>query len=247
MKKSLMVLLCFFLSFSVTSCSRDDGRPHTSAALEVGTDMSNPEEKEHETMQDPIELGLTINNTYYPVPIALKQLLKDGWSISDQAPYFMYPMVGEDYYEIRTNWSLSEEGDGIRAGGSIIRLLEKDGVLLEVTITNQADTEMDEPYQKIEDGVVDSITVFYDEAHTSIKLNDTELSRLTPEMLLEDYPVSDGWTHSPSDYCDNPEFGISTEYYIAGNLDNCNRTISIYFDLENTAFKISVLNQTHLN
>lgn len=203
-------------------------------------------EGKYEMMHDTIELGLTINNTYYPIPRALKQFIDDGWSISNQTPYFMHPMVGEGYYETRANLSLSKDGSGICLGGSIIRLLEKDGVLLEVTIANQPEPEKDEKYQKIEDGVVESITVFYDEVHTSIKLKDMELSSLTPEALLAAYPGSEGWIHSPSNYSNHPEFGISIDYYICRNLDNCQRTISIYFNLEYTAFKITVLNQTPL-
>ena len=70
--------------------------------------------------------------------------------------------MGEEYYETRADWSLSKDGQEILPGGSIIRLLEKDGVLLEVTITNQVSTGSDTPPQKIEDGVVDSMVVFYD-------------------------------------------------------------------------------------
>lgn len=249
MKKLFIFTMCFLLAFPMTACGKEEGSSHLPPPSEPVTDPTISEEKEGETerMQDSAVLGLTINDTYYPIPISLRQLIDDGWSISDQAPYFLFPMVGEDYYEIRANWSLSEDGEGILPGGSIIRLLEKDGVLLEVTITNQAFSEEGEPYQKIEDGVVDSMTVFYDEAHTSIQLNDRELSSLTPENLLADYPVSDGWTHSPTNYRDHPEFGVSTLYDISGNLDNCSRSISVSFDLDNTAFQISVLNQTPLN
>lgn len=248
MKKLLIVSLCFLLSFPMTACSNEEDSPHTPVVSEVAADITALEEtgQEGETMQDSVEWELAINGTDYPIPIALKQLLHDGWKISDRTPYFLYPMVGEDYYEMRTNWSLSKDGEGILPSGSIIRLLEKDGVLLEVTITNQADSETDEPSQKIEDCVVDSITVFYDEAHTSIQLNGKELSSLTPEMLLEDYPVSNGWTHCPSNYRDHPELGVSTEYYISGDLDNCTRTVCVSFDLEDTAFKVSVQNQAPL-
>ena len=146
-------------------------------------------------------MGLAVNGTYYAVPSALQQFIADGWTISDQMPYFLRPMVGEDYYEIRTDWSLSQDGQGILPGGSIIRLLEKDGVLLEVMITNLAQDQEAEPYQKIENGTVTSITVFYDNTRTSIQLNGKELNSITPEILLEDYPTEEGWTHAPNDYC----------------------------------------------
>lgn len=250
MKHILTFAICFCLSLSMTACSSEsDSPPIVTPALEaVVSSTPSPEGNESEdvAVQDEIEFGLTINGTYYSIPNTLKQYLNDGWSISEQTPYFLNPMVSEDYYDVRANWSLTEDGQRIYPGGSIIRLLEKDGVLLEVTIANQVDPWEDGKEQNIEDGIVDSITVFYDEAHTSIKLNDMELSSLTPETLLAAYPGSDGWTHAPSNYSDYPEFGISLDYSITHNLDYCNRTISIYFDLDYTAFKITVLNQTPL-
>ena len=155
--------------------------------------------------------------------------------------------MGEEYYETRADWSLSKDGQEILPGGSIIRLLEKDGVLLEVTITNQVSTESDTPPQKIEDGVVDSMVVFYDEKHTSIKLDNQELNHVTQDYLIERYPSSDGWTHLPNTYSDHPEFGISTEYTIENDLDQYSRSITIDFDLENKPFKVSVCNETPLD
>lgn len=251
MKHILTFAICFCLFLSMTACSSEsDSLPIVTPTLEamVVSSIPSPEENEtgNEAMQDTIEFGITINDTYYSIPSALKQYLDDGWSISEQTPYFLHPMVSEDYYDVRANWSLTEDGQRIYPGGSIIRLLEKDGVLLEVTIANQVNPWEDGKEQKIEDGVVDSITVFYDEAHTSIKLNDMELSSLTPETLIAAYPGSDGWTHAPSDYSSRPELGTSIAYDIEHNLDNCNRTISIYFDPDYTAFKVTVWNETPL-
>ena len=249
MKKFLLFAICFLLFLPATARSdENDGSRDLVISDAVGgtADMEEMERK-NEMAQDRVEFGLTINGTYYPIPIALEQLIRNGWTISDHTPYFEYPLAGEGYYEARMNLSLSKDGGGIRAGGSIIRLLEKDGVLLEVTIANQADSEGDAQYQKIEYGVVDSILVFYDEKHTSIKLNDKELSSLTQEILQEDYPADDGWIHCPTNYRNHPEFGVSTEYSIEKNLDNCDRIIFVYFDLNDTAFKISVRNQTHLD
>ena len=146
---------------------------------------------------------------------------------------------------MRTDWSLSKDGKGILNGGKIIRLLEKNGVFLEVTIANQ-DTESNEPYKKIEDGVVNSITVFYDKKCSSIKINNKELSSLTPDILFKDYTGSDGWEHIPTNYRNHPEFGISTEHTIMKIIDNNKRSITIYFDLENRAFKVQLLNQAPL-
>lgn len=193
-------------------------------------------------MEKDIDFGLTINNKYFPVPITLEKLIKDGWKISDKTPYFLNPLVGEDYYEVRKDWSLSEDKKSIIKGGKIIRLLEKDGLFLEVTITNQNISEDDEKYQKIEEGVVNSILVFYNKVINSIKLNNRELRDLTPDILIKDYSLNDGWEHIPTNYRNHPEFGISTEYTI----DNNKRSISIYFDLENKPFKVEILNETPL-
>lgn len=247
MKKLLVFAICICLSIPMASCSnRSSSRVQAAPTTEItatSTSETEGKEGEYEMPQDVIDFGLTINNIYYPIPSALKQFLDDGWSISSQTPYFLQPMVSEDYYEMRADLSLSEDGKEIRAGGSIIRLLEKDGVLLEVTIANQSEPETDDSCQKIEDGIVDAITVFYDEAHTSIRLNNMELSSITPESLLAAYPVSDGWTHAPSNYSDYPEFGIATDYEITKHFDDCNRLISVYFNLENTAFKITALSE----
>lgn len=251
MKKILTLVIYFFPSLSMVACSNGGGNPnYTKPTPEIVTANTSynttGNEGKYEMIQDVIEFGLTINDTYYPIPSALKQLLDNGWSISTQTPYFLLPLASEDYYEARANLSLSDDGEGIRAGGSIIRLLEKDGELLEVTIANQADSEKDGKFQKITDGIIESITVFYNDMQTSIKLNDIELSSLSRETLLASYPGSDGWTHIPTNYSNHPEFGISTEYCITRHLDNCNRSISIYFNLENTAFGIIVENEMPL-
>lgn len=251
MKKILTLAIYFFPSLSMVACSNNRGgnlnySKSTPEIVATNTNYAKGNESEYKMIQDVIEFGLTINDTYYPIPSTLKQFLDNGWSISAQTPYFLLPLASEDYYEARANLSLSDDGEGIRAGGSIIRLLEKDGELLEVTIANQADSEKDGKFQKIADGIIKSITVFYNDMQTSIKLNDIELSSLSRESLLTSYPGSDGWTHIPTNYNNHPEFGISTEYCITRHLDNCNRSISIYFNLENTAFGIIVENEMPL-
>lgn len=222
MKKYLMFITCLLLIISINI-------------------YGVTKESDNKMVKNNFEFGLTINNKFFSVPSTLKQLIDDGWVISDKKPYFLNPLVGEDYYPIRTDWSLSKDGKGILNGGKIIRLLEKNGVFLEVTIANQ-DIESDEPYKKIEDGVVNSITAFYDKKCSSIKINNKELSSLTPDILFKDYTRSDGWEHFPTNYRNHPEFGISTEH----NIDNNERSITIYFDLENRAFKVQLLNETPL-
>ena len=232
MKNFRALMMCCFLVL-LTACGREGGTAQTPVASEEITESITqmPDEQESEAMPENMELGLTVNGVYYPIPISLKQLTDDGWKISGQTPYFLEPFVGEE----------------ILPGGSIIRLLEKDGVLLEVTITNQVSTGSDTPSQKIEDGVVDSMVVFYDEKHTSIKLDNQELNHVTQDYLIERYPSSDGWTHLPNTYSDHPEFGISTEYTIENDLDQYSRSITIDFDLENKPFKVSVCNETPLD
>lgn len=220
MKKFLMFITCFLLTISITN--------------------SKEVESENKMLKNNYEIGLKINDVYFSVPSSLKQFLDDGWKISDKEPYFLQPLVGEDYYKIRTNWSLSKDGNGIIKGGKIIRLLEKDGVFLEVTIMNQDISEDSELYKKIEEGVVNSITVFYDKKCTSIKLNEKELNSLTPDILIREYPLNDGWEHIPTNYSNYPEFKTSLEYTIMKIIDNNERSITIYFDLENRAFKVNI-------
>ena len=106
MKKILIFTLCFLLTFSMTACAKEDTLSippdNSEAALnttssEVTKDVNTSEEmdNENEMKQDNIEFGLAINDTYYPIPITLKQLVNEGWSISDKTPYFLNPMVGE--------------------------------------------------------------------------------------------------------------------------------------------------------
>lgn len=91
------------------------------------------------------------------------------------------------------------------------------------------------------------MVVFYDEKHTSIKLDNQELNHVTQDYLIERYPSSDGWTHLPNTYSDHPEFGISTEYTIENDLDQYSRSITIDFDLENKPSNVSVCNETPLD
>lgn len=255
MKKLLMCVLCCMISLSMAACDNTNvnsseaalsdavaSSPRLEPAAEETVNLGEAEIK-NEMPQDGVEMGLAVNGTYYAVPSALQQFIADGWTISDQMPYFLRPMVGEDYYEIRTDWSLSQDGQGILPGGSIIRLLEKDGVLLEVMITNLAQDQEAEPYQKIEDGTVTSITVFYDNTRTSIQLNGKELNSITPEILLEDYPTEEGWTHAPNDYCAYPELGVSTDYLVMYDSGSESRSVEIYFDLDNIASKVQVVDK----
>ncbi len=107
MKKFFILILCFLLTLSMTACAKEDTlsiqSDNSESALnttssEVNKDVNTSEELdgENEMKQDNIEFGLTINDIYYPIPITLKQLVNEGWSISDKTPYFLNPMVGED-------------------------------------------------------------------------------------------------------------------------------------------------------
>lgn len=217
-----------------------------SKELEIGNTLSiNSEKMENKDsmIQYNNKFGIEVNGTYFPIPSALKEFINNGWKISDKKPYFLNPLVGEDYYNMRTNWSLSKDKKSILKGGKIIRLLEKDGVLLEVTIANQNILENDSPTQAIEEGIINSMIIFYNETCDSIKLNNKELKNLTPDILIKDFPLSDGWQHIPTNYSNHPELEISSEYTTMKIMDNNEISITIYFNLENRAFKIEVSNQ----
>lgn len=252
MKKILTCILCCLLSLSMTACDNADAAPSEAVSSDAAVSSSRLETATEETVsdnempQDSAEMGLAVNGIYYAVPSELQRFIADGWTISDQQPYFLRPMVGEDYYEERTDWSLSQDGQGILPGGSIIRLLEKDGVLLEVLITNLEGGQQAEPYQEIGDGTVTSITAFYDDTRTSIQLNGKELNRITPEILAADYPAEEGWIHAPNDYLSYPELGVSTDYLVMYHNGSGSRSVEIYFDLDNTAFKVQVVNEPEM-
>ena len=131
MKNLRILMMCCFLVL-LTACGREGSTAQTPVASEekTGSITQTPDEQENEAMPENMELGITVNDVYYPIPVSLKQLTEDGWKISGQTPYFLEPFVGEEYYETRADWSLSKDGQEILPGGSIIRLLEKDGVLL---------------------------------------------------------------------------------------------------------------------
>lgn len=226
-KRFLIVVIYFILFIPIIVVGANNSRV-------ISEDM---EEK------NKMKLEVEINDIYFSVPSTLKEVIAKGWKISDREPYFLKPLIGEDYYEMRTNWSLSKDKKSIAKGGRIIRLLEKDGVLLEVTIANQNIDEDDEPFQKIEEGIVDSIVIFYDKTHSSIKLNGIELKELTPDIILKNYPVNEGWEHIPTNYRNHPEFETSLEYTVMKIVGNSEESITIYFDLDNRAYKVEILNQ----
>ena len=121
MKNLQILMMCCFLVL-LTACGREGGTAQTPVASEEITESITqmPDEQESEAMPENMELGLTVNGVYYPIPISLKQLTDDGWKISGQTPYFLEPFVGEEYYETRADWSLSKDGQEILPGGSII-------------------------------------------------------------------------------------------------------------------------------
>ena len=114
MKNLQILMMCCFLVL-LTACGREGGTAQTPVASEEITESITqmPDEQESEAMPENMELGLTVNGVYYPIPISLKQLTDDGWKISGQTPYFLEPFVGEEYYETRADWSLSKDGQEI--------------------------------------------------------------------------------------------------------------------------------------
>lgn len=220
MKNFLIFTFCLLLSFPLFA-----GKQENKECVMTGDEKTG--------------FTLEVDDESFSIPCALDTLLARGWTISEDTPYFLEPLVGEDYYEIRTSFSLKE--GFILSQGSVIRLLEKDGVLLEVTIFN--------PFEKkvpLEAGVVDSIIVFYDEMHKKIKLDGKDLEDLGHEYLLERYPSAQGWSHSLSYYDNHPEFGILREHYILNYLESCQCELTVYYDLEGRAFKLMVQDQRFL-
>ena len=95
MKNLQILITCCFLVL-LTACGREGGTAQTPVASEEITESITqmPDEQESEAMPENMELGLTVNGVYYPIPISLKQLTDDGWKISGQTPYFLEPFVG---------------------------------------------------------------------------------------------------------------------------------------------------------
>ncbi|SPT69625.1 hypothetical protein [Anaerobiospirillum thomasii] len=224
-KKPLIIIISLFLLYSINTYAQDI---KANNAFKIYS----------------LDLSLSVNDDHLAVPCALSKLIQDGWSISDKPPYFFTFFSQSDYYAARANLSLTKDGRGILDGGSIIRLLQKDGVFIEVRISNQSSG--DRPYIKIEDGVVTSITAIYDKNCSSIKLNNKELRSLTQQTLFKDYTRDNNYEHIPTNYKDHPEFGISLEHTIEQLLDNHKLSISVYFNLENKPFMIEIVNKRPL-
>ena len=87
MKNLQILMMCCFLVL-LTACGREGGTAQTPVASEEITESITqmPDEQESEAMPENMELGLTVNGVYYPIPISLKQLTDDGWKISGQTP-----------------------------------------------------------------------------------------------------------------------------------------------------------------
>ena len=91
MKNLQILIMCCFLVL-LTACGREDGGGTAQipvASEEITESITQmPDEQEREAMPENMELGITVNDVYYPIPVSLKQLTEDGWNISGQTPYF---------------------------------------------------------------------------------------------------------------------------------------------------------------
>ena len=65
MKKYLMIITCFLLVISINI-------------------YGVTKESENKMIKNNFEFGLTINDMYFSVPSSLKQLIDDGWTISNK-------------------------------------------------------------------------------------------------------------------------------------------------------------------
>ena len=92
MKNLQILIICCFLVL-LTACGREDGGGTAQipvASEEITESITQmPDEQESEAMPENMELGITVNDVYYPIPVSLRQLTEDGWNISGQTPYFL--------------------------------------------------------------------------------------------------------------------------------------------------------------
>ena len=97
MKNFRALMMCCFLVL-LTACGREGGTAQTPVASEEITESITqmPDEQESEAMPENMELGLTVNGVYYPIPISLKQLTDDGWKISWQKTYFLEKNISKE-------------------------------------------------------------------------------------------------------------------------------------------------------
>ena len=82
MKNLQILIMCCFLVL-LTACGREGGgTAQTPVASEEITESITqmPDEQESEAMPENMELGITVNDVYYPIPVSLKQLTEDGKS-----------------------------------------------------------------------------------------------------------------------------------------------------------------------
>lgn len=227
-KKVLLTALC--LAFITAACNNGS----TSDDVLFAT----PSDSEIESIDN--ELGLTIDGIYYSIPCEMSAFFNDGWNISSKIPYFD-PIASDDYYEMKSTLSLTENGESIIAGGDIIKLIEKEGSVLEVRIANLDDNE-NEP-KRIEDCTVIAISAIYGDTDKSIQFNGIELSDWTSDDLLSTFLGDEGWEHIPTNFMNYPEFGVSKEYDLMRYNDRYTQEVTIYFNLEDTAFVITVMNK----
>lgn len=228
MKKKL-ILTAACLALITTACKNG------SAADDIM--LETPSDSEIVSIND--ELGLTIDSTYYSIPCEMSALLNAGWNISSETPYFD-PIASDEYYVMKSTLSLTEDGEAIIAGADIIKLLEKEGSIIEVRIANLDDYK-NEP-KRIEDCTVIAISAIYGDTGNSILLDGIELSDWTSEALLSAYLGDEGWEHIPTNFTNYPEFNVSKEYDLMRYNDKYRQEITIYFNLEDTAFVLSVTN-----
>lgn len=231
MRLNLLMIVCC-LSIFITACSVDDKNSVNESLNENVSDI------ETESINN--EFGLTIDNTYYAIPCEMSVLLNAGWNISPKTPYFD-PIASDDYYEMKSTLSLTDDGESIIAGGDVIKLLEKEDLILEVRIANLDDFE-NEP-KKIEDCTVIAISAIYGDTAMSIMLNGIELNEWTTDALLTAFSGDEEWQHIPTNFSDHPEFNVSLEYDVMRYNDTSTQEITIYFNLDNIPFVIAVTNK----
>lgn len=181
-------------------------------------------------------ITLRLHQRDFKLPIPYTKLQEKGWSIIDTKPYFLRPFVRDDYYEARTNFSLTKSQKEIFCGGSIIRLLQKGNHRIEATL--RSPLSQSQKSHPIEKAIVDSIVVFYDQTTPSIQLQGRELKDITIDDLIALFPTKRGWSHAPNNYLNHPRLQTNMVYSLSRVYKERTQEIEIYWNQKNQPYKI---------
>ncbi len=185
-------------------------------------------------------LGLTIDDTYYPVPSPVRQFIDDGWQMTDTVPFFDTATDLSGYYDTIFSLFVTEDGKRILADEFTIRLFEKEGSLLELTIANQNPDGVDMP---IEDCVVIGISARLERTTNFVKIEGIPLKSISQEALTSLFPDDDGWLINTSRRFEEAD-------YIRQQIERANlyrQYVEGYFNLAGEPIGIQVYDEAPLH